>query len=191
MRSRKSLYALGLAVTLAASTIASAIVVTEPAHAALRSGVTAAVDNPTNGLPNVPIGSKTTLTIRHKATNGTATESSVEVVTCTVYPSGPFSADGIWVTFDINIFCDAVLQTLGLEMEMVFYTPNSGYWWPPDAYSSCGDIYTSFLPCLSRTKCYQAGATYWGYAKMYGTTMDGGYGEAYLLTDPRAIGCRI
>lgn len=115
---------------------------------------------------------------------------AAQQVVCYVYDIGPFSPDGTFVQFSIDIFCTEVVEELVIEMTMVMYFAGSGYFEVPGAYNLCGDVNTSELSCTSYSStCYFA-ERYWGIANLQGRYGGVTY-PAYLETDAQQVACAV
>lgn len=133
-------------------------------------------------------GLSSPLVMSGKTRTGVAT-----VITCWVSGAGPAPENnGATVFFSILITCDGgVPALLRVIMDIARYLPGGGYVVEPDSIETCRELNMPSLFCKSQVPCFQAGATYDGYARLFGVDENGVGHEAAWYSPPRWIGCLI
>ncbi|GAB7045848.1 hypothetical protein [Catenuloplanes indicus] len=114
------------------------------------------------------------------------------VITCHVYGSGPVS-NGFIVSFVIGIDCvGGVPRQLFVNQNIARYLPNNGgYIIEPGSDETCVENNSAALFCYSEAPCFQAGATYDGYALIFGVDENGVLHQTEYYAPPRALGCAV
>jgi hypothetical protein len=167
-----------------------------------------AVAGPANATPakvsydaSVAAGDETSAPVRDRmkpglskplVMTGKTRRGAATVITCNVYGSGPVS-NGRIVSFVISIDCvGGVPRQLFVNQNIARYLPNNGgYIIEPGSDATCVENNSPVLFCYSEAPCFQAGATYDGYARLFGVDENGVLHEAEYYAPPRALGCAV
>jgi hypothetical protein len=114
------------------------------------------------------------------------------VITCYVYGNGPVSGGGV-VSFSLGIDCvGGTPRQLFVNQNIARYLPNNGgFVIEPSSDATCVENNSPVLFCYSGTQCYQAGAAYDAYARIFGIDENGVLHETEYYSPPRALGCLV
>lgn len=113
------------------------------------------------------------------------------VITCYVYGSGPAS-NGSIVSFALAIDCvGGVPRQLFVHMDIARYLSSGAYVIEPSSVTDCIENFQPSLLCYSETRCFQAGAAYDAYARLFGVDENGILHESAYYASPRWLGCTI
>lgn len=116
---------------------------------------------------------------------------AVTSIVCYVYSWGP-ETDGRTVTFEVMLLCqNGVPYQLSAKLDI--YHVYLGEWQvAPDSHTPCAVISDPYLTgCVAKTKCFQAGNYYYGYADLYALDDEGVEHNAYYWTNPLWLSCVI
>lgn len=115
---------------------------------------------------------------------------AAEVVTCTVFHSGPYSIGGLAIGFNVDVLCDGEVDLLKTKMAMVQYSSAGGVIGIPSSYRNCELLATGYLPCATSTACSFAAEYYWGIAQV-DAYLGAEHEQLLLATPARAFACAV
>lgn len=124
---------------------------------------------------------------------GRTTAGISTTITCLYAPSDPHLEGNNDIFFTMLVTCQGgTPNQLFVYMDMARYLSGGGYVIDPaSVVDDCVNNNVPGIYCISHTRCFQAGATYDGYAHLFGVDENWQLHEAEYYAAPRWIGCII